>query len=240
MWIKFNFKKAQSFLLDTAFPKFCFLCQKEGSYLCQDCQGTIEISEQLYCLCQEPVRLPQIGKCQKCKGKALGGLYFGTTYQSNLTKKIIHHFKYEPFIKELKEILIGLIKASFALTGKEKTSFADFLIIPVPLDIKRLKWRGFNQAEEIGKELSNFLEIPLINDVLFKIRSTPPQIELSGSEREENIKEVFSMKNPEKIRERKILLADDVYTTGATMEEAAKVLKMAGAKIIYGIVIARG
>jgi len=92
---------------------------------------------------------------------------------------------------------------------------------------------------EIGKEISKFLNIPLINDILFKIKETLPQVELSEKEREENIKGVFIIRNRKKISGKKILLVDDVYTTGSTMKECAQLLKKAGAKEVIGIVIAR-
>lgn len=237
MWIT---KMGKDFLLNTIFPKFCFLCQREGNYFCQDCQGTIEVNEHFYCLCQEPIRLPKLGKCRKCQKKELSGLYFGTAYQNNLIKKLIQNFKYEPFIKELKGVLTGFITASLALTREDKDFFADFLLIPIPLDKKRIRWRGFNQAEEIAKELSGFLNIPLLNDVLIKTKTTLPQVELSGSNREENIKGVFSINKAEEVKGKKILLIDDIYTTGATMEEAAKILKQGGAKQVFGVVVARG
>jgi len=83
------------------------------------------------------------------------------------------------------------------------------------------------------------LKIPLLNDVLIKIKETLPQVELSGKKREENIKGVFLVKNNKETRERKVLLVDDVYTTGSTMEECAQVLKTAGAEEVWGVV-ARG
>lgn len=230
----------KEFLLSIFFPKFCFLCQKEGTYLCEDCQATIEISEHFYCLCKEPIRLPQAGKCLKCSTKALNGLYFGTNYQKSLIKELIQNFKYEPFVRELKEVLSGFITTHFDISGVDKNSFSDSLLIPIPLDRKRIRWRGFNQAEEISKELSVALGTPLIKDVLFKIKTTLPQAELSGLAREENIKRAFVVKNPEKIKGKKILLVDDVYTSGATMEEAAQVLKKEAAKEVWGIAVARG
>ena len=107
------------------------------------------------------------------------------------------------------------------------------------LEIKRLKWRGFNQSEEIGKELAKFLKIPLTNDVLYKTRETPPQMELVAEARKENIREAFLVKNKEKITAKKILLIDDVYTTGSTMNECARVLKDSGAKEVWGVAVAR-
>ena len=113
-------------------------------------------------------------------------------------------------------------------------------MVPVPLSKRKLKRRGFNQAEEIAKELSKILRIPLISSCLVKIKETPSQTELSEKERKEKIRRAFLVKEKQGIEDKKILLVDDVYTTGATIEEAAKVLKEAGAKEVFGMVIARG
>jgi len=116
----------------------------------------------------------------------------------------------------------------------------DVILIPVPLYKNKLKQRGFNQAEEIAKELSKFLKIPIITDALIKIKPTPAQVELDKKQRKNNIKGVFSVKNPEAIKQKKILLVDDVFTTGTTMEECAKILKEHNVKKIWGVVVARG
>jgi len=213
----------KNFLLDLFFPKFCFSCHREGEYLCLDCQATLEIS----------------GIHQKEKLSNLNDLYFATDYQKPLVKNLIQRFKYEPFIKELAKPLTSLIIEHFQLLD-QKPDFSDFVLIPVPLEKKKLKWRGFNQAEEIGKELSEFLNIEILNNVLIKTKETLPQVELSDEERKENIKGAFSCQHPELVRERKVLLVDDIYTTGSTMAECARVLKKSGAKEVIGIVIARG
>jgi ComF family protein len=122
---------------------------------------------------------------------------------------------------------------------EEEKNFSDFILIPIPLEKKKLKWRGFNQSEEIGKKLAENLKIPIFSNVLFKIKETRPQVELSEKERRENIRGCFLVKNKDLIKNKKILLLDDVFTTGSTMEEAAKTLKEAGAKEIVGIVLAR-
>lgn len=217
------FARIKNFILDLFFPKFCLGCQKEGEYLCQDCRSILEISS----------------IHQKYSTKNLNDLYFALPYQNPLVKNLIKLFKYEPFIKELSESLSSLIIEHFQLIEKPLTDFSNFILIPIPLKEKRERWRGFNQAEEIGKKLSKFLKIPLFCDVLIKIKETLPQVELSDIERKENIKGAFKIKNKEKIEGRKILLVDDIYTTGSTLEEAARVLKEAGAKKIIGIVIAR-
>jgi ComF family protein len=141
-------------------------------------------------------------------------------------------------IKELKKELAFLIISHFLLLDK-KPDFSNFVLVPVPLSKKKLKWRGFNQAEEIAKELANFLKIPLISDCLIKTKETKDQVELSEKERKENVKGAFYIKNKEKIAGKNVLLVDDVFTTGATMEEAAKVLKEAGSEKIVGVVVAK-
>ncbi len=215
--------KFTNFILDLLFPKFCLNCQKEGDYLCEDCQATLEIS----------------GFHQRYPTSRLTDLYFALNYQKPLIQNIIKLFKYEPFVKDLSKILSSLIIYHFQLLDN-KPNFSDYVLIPMPLARNRLKWRGFNQAEEIGKELSKFFKIPLLNNTLVKIKETLPQVELVGKARKENIKGVFLLNNENLIKNRKILLIDDVYTTGATMEEAAQVLKTAKAKEIIGIVVARG
>jgi len=239
--------KIKGFIFDLLFPKFCLNCQREGSYLCEDCQSTLLIS----------------GVHQKNPTQNLKDLYFALPYQQPLIKNLIKLFKYQPFVKELVIPLTSLIITHFQLLDNSPTqilqnktwagrpNFSDYILIPVPLERRKLKWRGFNQAEELGKELSKFFGIPLITNCLIKIKETLPQVELSDEERRENIKGAFLVKDKELIKNpegnplafygagKKILLVDDVYTTGSTMEECARVLKKAGAKEVIGIVIAR-
>ncbi len=136
-------------------------------------------------------------------------------------------------IHNLKRTENPLLKVATGL--KPGTTF----IVPIPLSKKRLKERGFNQSEEIAKELSKFLEIPMASNVLLKIKETLPQVELSKNGREENIKGVFVVRIKDPIKEKNILLVDDVLTTGSTLAEAARCLKDAGAKHVWGITVAR-
>ena len=233
------FISIKNFILDFLFPRFCINCGREGNYLCDDCMTLLEITDKRYCLCKRPKVIDAKNlKCKKCQEKELDGLYFAIFYQQKILKKLISQFKYKPFIKELAKPLSLLILTHLQLL-ENRPDFADYILIPIPLNKKRLKWRGFNQAEEIAKELSKSLRILLISDVLIKIKKTLPQIELSKKQREENIKNAFFIKNREKIKDKKILLVDDVYTSGSTMEECAKVLKKDQAKEVLGIAIAR-
>ena len=233
-------KTVAAFMLDTFFPKFCFGCHHEGTYICQDCENTMGIVEYSFCLCKKPKLLLAPGTCSSCAAKNLDGLSAALPYNNTLTKTLIHYLKYEPFVTELSEPLASFIINHLQLIEKKKEDFAGFVVLPIPLAQKRMRWRGFNQSQEIAKYLAEFLEIPALNDVLVKTRETKTQIELSETEREQNVKGVFAVKNQQVILGKRILLIDDVYTTGSTMEEAAKTLKVAGAKEVWGMAVARG
>jgi len=225
-------KILKNFILDLLFPKNCFGCQKEGSYLCEDCTSLLDI----------------IDFHKPFKTKHLDDLYFPLYYKNSsqkyinkLIKTLIHNFKFNPFVKELSKPLSSLIISHLKLieepifsVNKEK----GFVIIPVPLSRKRLKWRGFNQAEEIGKHLSLYLKKPLLNNILIKNKETFFQSGLSKEERETNLINSFSLKT-ENLNNKNVLLIDDIYTTGSTMEECSKILKSFGVNKVIGVVIAR-
>ena len=237
--------KPKEFLLDLVFPKFCLGCQKEGIYLCDDCRTILDISEFNYCLCsQKPQRISReqlSGKCSRCKDKNLSGLYSALPYkEKTLTKKLIYQFKYRPYLKDLSKTLASILVEHFVLSGKNTDKIWDNgVLVPVPLDKNKIKIRGYNQSEELAKELSKILQIPVVSDALIKVKPTKPQMELSKDEREKNLKDAFQIKNPEQISGKKIFLVDDVYTTGSTMEECARTLHNAGIKQVWGIAIAR-
>ena len=247
-----NYFKLKNFLLDLFFPKFCLGCQKEGAFLCQDCKETLEINEFDYCLCE---KYPQTisphslnGKCTKCQNKKINGLFFALSYdEKSLTKKLIYQFKYPPYLKNIAKDLAEIISEHFILSGRSSEFFGNSILIPVPIHNKKLKLRGYNQSEELAKELSKILKIPVLTDILIKIKNTPSQMTLKKEEREKNLLNAFQINNEKpasalwtSARQRKIFLVDDVYTTGSTMQECAKTLKSAGFKNIWGITICRG
>ena len=245
-----KFLKTKIFLKDLLFPKFCLGCKREGAYLCQDCRSLLDINEFNYCLCDKnPFRLPDSsnkGKCQKCQNKKLSGLYFALPYKEReLTRKLIYQFKYQPYLKELAETLASILVEHFIISQKNTDEiWENSVLIPVPLHKKKLKERGYNQSEELAKELAKILKIPVISNYLIKTKSTASQMELSKEQREKNLLNAFAIKiggtsDVLPISGKKVFLVDDVYTTGSTMEECARVLKDAGLKNIWGITIAR-
>lgn len=230
-------------IMDLFYPKTCFGCKKEGKYLCFDCLSTLEILNYQYCLCNSnPKRVVSIfnnGKCIKCKDKKLDGLFFAFTYENNnLVKRMIHNFKYPPFVKDLALSFSQIFSHYFNLSDFNSKILENFIVIPIPLERSRERWRGFNQSYEIAKNL-DFLNMKINNNSLVKIKKTKLHSRLSKGRREKNILDSFKIIDNSDIKGKNILLIDDVYTTGATMEECAKILKSNGAKKILGMVIAR-
>ncbi|MEA3452734.1 MAG: ComF family protein [Patescibacteria group bacterium] len=215
-------------ILDFLWSKHCLNCGKEGQYLCDDCISLIDIS-------REP----------PCSGfRYLDKLYFPTTYDEKLVRAVISRYKYS-YAKELSKTLANLIISHFKLMDKSPPFLSEdtdnFLICAVPLYKSKLKQRGFNQSEEIAKHLSNFLNIPFSPNLLIKTKKTLPQMSLNKNQRLKNISNCFEI-NPEKksqIIDKKILLIDDVFTTGATIGECAKILKQNQTQFVWGIVVAR-
>lgn len=113
-------------------------------------------------------------------------------------------------------------------------------IVPVPLHENRMKERGFNQSEELAKGISSILDIFTLKDLLIRIKDTPHQTDLTRSQRQENIKKAFQVRDSRVIQGKKVLLVDDVYTTGATINACAETLKQAGAREVYFAVAATG
>jgi ComF family protein len=113
------------------------------------------------------------------------------------------------------------------------------LIVPIPLHKTRLRQRGFNQALLLASGIGKRFHIPLSYDNLVRLRATRPQVELSGEERIKNVAGAFSLVRPRDVRSKTIILVDDVFTTGATMNECAAVLKDAGAAHVMALTVAR-
>ena len=113
-------------------------------------------------------------------------------------------------------------------------------IIPVPIHKERLKERGFNQTELMGKYLSEKSLWPLWSDVLIRVRQTGAMKKMDRWERRKNMENVFQVENSEKIIGKNLLIIDDIFTTGATLEECAKALKFVGAHNVYILTFAAG
>ena len=138
-----------------------------------------------------------------------------------------------------REYLDFYAEAAYRRYAKTIARLSPDLIIPVPVHKSRLKKRGFNQAEEFGKRLSGYLGIPVSSEFLVRPKKTAPQKDLGPALRLKNLEQAFFCKKlPSGVK--KVLLIDDIYTTGSTAEACARALKKAGAGQVYLLVIAIG
>ena len=160
----------------------------------------------------------------------------------------MHIFKYNEMIRqrliEYKFQDKSYMYKTFAkiiLKNKKVCGFLEKydIIIPVPIHKKRRLKRGYNQTELIAKEICKNISLELKTDVLIKQKNIKAQSELNKNERKQNIKNAFEIKNINEIIDKKILLFDDIYTTGSTVNECSKILKKAGAKQIGVVTIAK-
>ncbi len=152
-----------------------------------------------------------------------------------ILKKAIHQFKYKgvlPLVDRFSQLMCRFIDDNIEMSRIDT-------IVPVPLNRSRLRERGFNQSRLLSLALSKKYGVP-VSSCLVKRKATRPQSGLRRAERQNNLKRAFAVKHPKRIKEKNILIIDDVYTTGATVSEASKTLKRAGAKSVMVAALARG
>lgn len=221
------------------FPIRCVCCgqQATSNSICERCLKRLEPYNGDYCHgCGEILDVETKSSfCLKCILEPRGwewirfyGLYEGLLKDLILRLKFDHDFS---VLRILQKLLISVY-------FREKIPFNIHMIVPVPTHKVRLQQRGFNQVVEIARGLSKATKLPLITDLLVKVKNTPPQVGLPFSERAKNVRGAYLVKK--NIYKRNVVLIDDVYTTGSTLDECTKALKKAGADKIVVMVLARG
>jgi len=214
-------------------PRVCPLCQKPMPQreFCPSCLALITKSRPVCSICGRILPL-DIKLCSDCRKEL-----FSFTRASALlpyigpVKKTMALFKYKNKRYVWDELYDGLAEHCLEKLGGE----FDF-IVPVPLNPHKLKERGYNQAEVLGKNLARRLKIGLAKDILIKTKNTPPQVRLGYKARRSNLKGSFAVNG--NFAGGRILLVDDVFTTGATVEECTRELLGAGIDKVYVITLA--
>lgn len=236
-------KKTKGFILDTLFPIHCISCDQEGFFICETCFSKIELLDFQVCPQCEKLITEKGAPCEFCKKNQppLNNLVAATKYTANNLSRLVHLYKYS-FATDLR-VPLGKLLARIIL--KNNLPLPD-LIVPVPLHRRRLRWRGFNQSELLAKYIADNLtpgfSIPVFSDLIVRQKYTPPQMKIGKyADRRENMREAFAInkKTAGSLAGKRILLIDDICTTGATLSECAKVLKQGGAKRVMAAVIAR-
>lgn len=236
-------QRAYNWFLDFIFPVKCIGCKKFGDYICRRCLATISIKKNFECVgCKRNTSFGQT--CYLClKTNFVDQLLIVADYKNLLVEKTLKFFKYK-FISDLEMPLSILMKKYLkwlTLDKKLNVFRANPLLVPVPLHFRRLNWRGFNQSELLAKNLADTFQMEMALDVIERAGNAVPQADIKEKEeRLKNLNDIFRIKNGVKIAGREILLVDDICTTGATMNECAKVLKVNGASRVVALVIARG
>jgi ComF family protein len=233
-----------NWLLDFVYPRHCFGCKTSGTYLCSECLKNCEtVSEYICPVCRKKAidgRVHPICQTAFC----LDGLLSLYQYQGTM-EELVKAFKYR-FAYDLERSLTPLIRQQLSVRLRQNASWQTFcqtnpLVVPVPLYPYRQRWRGFNQAQVIGRMVAKFGRWKLALNLLVRQRQTKPQAELTKAQRMKNLRNVFSL-NPsfgKTILPSSVLLVDDVWTTGATLSECGRVLKRAGVKTVWAMTVCR-
>ena len=240
--------KAVRALLDFVLPPRCLICSLSTSgaslpWVCQRCWGAVEYVTPPTCAqCGQPLAAPPEGiattmhRCGAClltpptydRARAVG-LYAG------VLRDLIHAMKYQR-IYGLVRPLGDLLRQHFIAHWSEHPPAA---LVPVPLHSRKLRVREFDQAMALARHVSQGVGIPLWADVLIRHRPTLSQVGLSAAERRRNIRGAFTVQKPQCCTDKALLLIDDVYTTGATVQECARLLRQAGATRVDVYTLAR-
>lgn len=223
-----------STLLESIFPKYCVVCGHFGGYLCQDCQSAVSIVSSSCCvICGIPFATEVLPHpCPDCCTQSPHyDLHRSVFVFNEIMKKLIHDFKYKH------EFWLKNFFAFYALPLKKFFVDVD-AVMPVPLHVKQLKRRGYNQSLYLAKFWARVLDKPVDGFSLSRVKETASQTGLHKSERKKNLAQAFSVGDDSLVSGKKILLADDVHTTGATLSEAARVLRASGATSVVATSIA--
>lgn len=234
--------RIKKIVLDTLFPTYCLSCGAPGNWICARCLSEIELNDRQLCPWCEKVFTLKGNLCYFCRERkisCLDGLVAAASYENPSIRRSIYNLKYR-FVAELAAPLSELLLKSLLENNVSLPRY----IVPVPLHPRRLRWRGFNQSRLLAEKISGELALPIrieVLDALKRTRHKKPQMEIKKyRDRRDNVRGIFSLAvEPSKLKGARILLVDDIATTGATLQECAKVLKENGAKYVVAAVIAR-
>lgn len=218
--------------LDLLFPPTCGGCDRRGTLWCPECQGQVKLIKPPICLvCGQPFR--KEGVCRRCsisspKCKALRSW----AYYEGPIRQAIKRLKYRRYIS------LGLTLARPLTALFDQLGWEIDLVIPVPLGVARLRERGYNQAALIARPFALETSITYSPRGLRRVRETRSQVGLSLTQRKDNVENAFQAEQ-EIVNQQRILIIDDVATSGATLNSCGAALYQAGAKDVYAMTLAR-
>lgn len=221
------------------FPLRCPVCDEIatpfGEKICGDCVGKLKLLVSPYCMkCGKKLHGEE-ELCRDCREKEHVFIRGRALYEYESVALPIYRFKYGgrqeygDFFGEETAYYLG----NFVRSVKPDA------LIPIPLHKKRFRTRGYNQAAVLAKALGKWLGIPVADNYLCRVRDTVPLKRLNPKERENNLKRAFNIAQND-VKLKTVILVDDIYTTGSTMDEAARTLRARGVEKIYFVTLACG
>jgi ComF family protein len=237
-------------LVDWLFPPRCRACGswiqgRDSDYFCATCLPSIEVIGHPLCsICGRPFPGaagedhpcgPCVKRAPHFAGARAWACYPREEAEPQPLRRVIQKLKYGGKVSLGKPL--GRLMAHGC--GEFLGACAAELIVPVPLHPKRLRWRGFNQSVLLARQVSHAYGTPMDPFLLVRRRETPPQTQLSEQERRRNVRGAFAVEAGKPVKNRTVLLVDDVYTSGATVNECSRALRRAGAKEVYVLTLAR-
>ena len=218
--------------LSLLFPPRCVGCRRTGAWLCVECLDQIPLVEPPFCArCGD--RVVADGLCARCQSSPLQiERIRSAAYFEGVLRKAMHGFKYRR-----RTALAGPLGGLMAACWAQHSMPVD-VIVPVPLHAARLRQRGYNQAALLAREMARRVGLVVDERTLVRQRATAPQIKLDARQRKENVRDAFYC-SCNALAGRRVLLIDDVCTTGATLEACAVALYEGGARSVQALTLAR-
>lgn len=233
------FSQTREVILDILFPPICLTCgtrlptQEKNNHICVSCLAAIAINTTLTCPLCGARMAEQKKTCHKDVPYRLAA---ATRYDDERVRRLIWELKYQ------KKTVASKPLASIATAhlASLPLNLSQFVIVPIPLHPSRERERGFNQSKLIAEIVASKFGLPIAVSALERNKHTKPQAETKDiNARRENLAGAFAIKDAAAIAKKNILLVDDVFTSGATIGEAVKTLKSAGAQHIIALVVAK-
>jgi competence protein ComFC len=217
--------------LDLLYPPRCALCRRQGSFLCDGCRGALPRADGDRCpTCWLPWDRRFCAACD-AHPPAFSSLRAPYRYEGDV-RTLVRAFKFGNFsalASRLGEPMVLMI---------EQTAFPDVLV-PVPLSRRHQRERGYNQALILTRVIATYRDVPVVQALRRTSQGVPQSLTSEASSRRENVRDAFAVSRPSAVKGRRVLIVDDVATTGATLDACARVLLEAGADRVDALTFAR-